>query len=387
MEAASPDVVLDRLRTRALYVTAIDRETALAGTILRSLRIGGPPRRALLAFFRSFSTLIRAGIPLRQALEVTIECASDGTLRESLRAVLADVEHGASLAAAMQRRPRTFSPLSIAMIGAGEAGGILEDVLERLATLLERDADLRKKIRSALAYPAVVLISALGLVLFLLARIVPMFAQMFDAFHVEAPPTTRLLLAIGAALQQPSCWSAVAIAVVFAVTATATIARTRRGALLFDRIRLEVPLLGSLIRRSVTARIARMLATLLRTGIELVTAIDVVRPVAGGPSYAALLERVDAALREGDPFVAPLEASRLIDPLAVALIRVGEETGRVDDMLLKVADYFEADVEAAVATLGAVLEPALIGALGIAVGFIVFSVFVPLYQLIGSVSK
>lgn len=387
MEAASPDVVLERLRTRALYVTAIDRETALAGSILRSLRIGGPSRRALLAFFRSFSTLIGAGIPLRRALDVAIERTSDGALRESLRAVLADIEHGASLTAAMQRRTRTFSPLSIAMIQAGEAGGVLEDVLERLATLLERDADLRKKLRSALAYPAVVLISALGLVVFLLARIVPMFAQMFDAFHVDAPPTTRLLLAIGETLQRPSCWVALALAGAVAAGGFGAAARTHRGALLFDRMRLGVPLLGTLIHRSITARIARMLATLLRSGIGLVTAIEIVRPVAGSPSYAALLERVDDALREGDPLVAPFEASRLIDPLATAMIQVGEETGRVDDMLFKIADYFEADVEAAVATLGAVLEPALIGVLGIVVGFIVFSIFIPLYALIGSVSK
>ena len=386
MEATSPDAVLDRLRTRALFVTGVERETRLGGSIVRSLR-GGPSRRALLTFFRSFSTLVRAGVSMRRALEVTIERASDGVLRESLRGVLADIEHGASLATAMERRARTFSPLSIAMIRAGEAGGILDDVLERLATFVERDADLRKKVRAALAYPTVVLISALSLVLFLLARIVPMFAQMFDAFHVDIPPTTLLLLAAGAALQRPSLWLAGVAGVGLITGLFAATVRTPQGALILDRVRLRVPVLGALLHQSITARIARMLATLLRSGIELVKAIEVVRPIAGSPSYAAMLARVDIALREGDPLVAPLEASRLIDPLAVALIRVGEEAGLLDDMLLKVADYFEADVEAAIATLGAVLEPALIGVLGVVVGFIVFSVFIPLYSLIGSVSK
>jgi type IV pilus assembly protein PilC len=387
MEAPSADAVLASLRTRALFVTSVDRESSLVRTLGRPLHLGRPARRALLGFFRSFSTLVRAGVPMRRALEVAIERTSDGVLRESLRGVLADVEHGASLGDAMDRRPRAFAPLYVAMVRAGEAGGILDDVLDRLATFLERDADLRKKVRSALAYPAVVVVAALGLVLFLIARIVPMFAQMFDAFHAELPATTRALLTAGVALQQPVTWALVLLLPGAAVATIACAARTRRGALLLDRLRLRLPVIGPLLHKAITARIARMLATLLRSGIELVTAIGVVRPVAGSPAYAAALEQVDVALRAGDALTAPLEASRLFDPLAVALVRVGEETGLVDEMLLKVATYFESDVEAAIATLGAVLEPALIVALGGVVGFIVFSVFIPLYSLIGSVSK
>ncbi len=278
-------------------------------------------------------------------------------------------------------------PIDIAMVRAGEAGGILDDVLERLATFLERDAELRKKLRAALAYPCVVVTAAFGLVLFLLVRIVPMFAQMFDAFHVELPVSTRFLLGTAAALQRPLPWcSALALAAAGAA-AFAALRRIPRGALLLDRARLALPIVGPLLHKAITARLARTLATLLRAGVELVGAIAVIRPVAGSAAYAAALERVDLALRAGDALATPLEASRLFDPLAVALVRVGEETGLVDEMLLKVAAYFESDVEAAIATLGAVLEPALIGALGVVVGFIVFSVFLPLYSLIGAVSK
>jgi type IV pilus assembly protein PilC len=387
MEAPSVDAVLANLRSRALFVTAVDHETALARTFGRSFSLGRPARRALLAFFRSFSTLVRAGVPLRRALEVTIERTTDPVLRESLRGVVADVDHGSALGDALERRPRAFAPLYVAMVRAGEAGGILDDVLERLATYLERDADLRKKVRAALAYPAVVTTAALGLVLFLIARIVPMFAQMFDAFHAELPPTTRALLAFGSALQEPAVWIAGAVSLAALIAAAVLASRTARGALLLDAARLRLPIVGPLLQKSITARVARMLATLLRSGIELVTALAVVVPVAGSPSYAAALGRVDVALRAGEPLTAPLEASRLFDPLAVALVRVGEETGLVDEMLLKVASYFETDVEASIATLGAILEPALIGALGTVVGFIVFSVFIPLYALIGSVSK
>lgn len=387
MEAADAMTVLAALRTRALFVTAVERESALARTVGRSLRLGSPRRKALLGFFRSFSTLIRAGVAMRRALEVAIERAGDGPLREALRSVLADIEHGSSLSEAMARRPHAFRPLAIAMVRAGEAGGILDDVLERLASFLERDADLRKKLRSALAYPAVVLASATVLIVFLIARIVPMFAQMFDAFHVEPPVTTKALLALGAALSRPDAWFAASAAALLAAAAIAATLRTRRGALAADRLRLRIPLVGTLIAKAITARIARMLATLLRSGIELVAAIEVVRPVAGSPAFALALERVDAALRSGETLTAPLEASRLFDPLAVALVRVGEETGLVDEMLFKIAAYFETDVEAAVATLGAIVEPALIGVLGVVVGFIVFSVFIPLYSLIGSISR
>jgi type IV pilus assembly protein PilC len=387
MEAPSVDAVLASLRTRALFVTAVDRETLFARTVGRSLHVGAPSRRALLAFFRSFSTLIRAGVPMRRALDVTIERASDSVLRESLRSVLADVERGSALSDALERRPRAFAPLYVAMIRAGEAGGILDDVLDRLASFLERDADLRKKVRAALAYPAVVVTAAFALVIFLMARIVPMFAQMFDAFHADLPATTRFLLAAGDALQRPAAWIGTIGIIVLAGGLVAGAVRTERGALALDRVRLRLPVFGPLLHKAITARIARMLATLLRSGIELVTAIDVVRPVAGSPAYAAALERVDVALRAGDALTTPLEAARLFDPLAVALVRVGEETGLLDEMLLKVAAYFETDVEAAIATLGAVIEPALIGVLGAVVGFIVFSVFIPLYSLIGSVAK
>lgn len=387
MEAPSVDAVLASLRTRALFVTAVDRETLLARAVGRSLHVGAPSRRALLAFFRSFSTLIRAGVPMRRALDVTIERAAGGVLREALRSVLADVEHGASLSDALERRPRAFAPLYVAMVRAGEAGGILDDVLERLASLLERDADLRKKVRAALAYPAVVVTAALALVLFLMGRIVPMFAQMFGAFNVELPPMTRALLAAGDALQRPATWVVSVAVIAVAAAAVGAAARTRRGALALDRLRLRLPVFGPLLHKAITARIARMLATLVRSGIDLVTAIGVVRPVAGSPAYAAALESVDVALRAGDALTTPLEAARLFDPLAIALVRVGEETGLLDEMLLKIAAYFETDVEAAIATLGAVIEPALIGVLGGVVAFIVFSVFIPLYSLIGSVAQ
>jgi type IV pilus assembly protein PilC len=387
IEASDADAVLLALRTRALFVTAIERESALVATASRAVSLGVPRRSALLAFFRAFATLIRAGVPMRRALDVTIERTTDAGLCESLQAVAADIEHGSSLGDALARRPRTFRPLYVAMIRAGETGGILDDVLERLATFLEREAELRKKVRSALAYPLVVLTAASGLIFFLITRVVPMFAQMFAAFHVEPPPVTKTLLLVASALGDPAKLCVLGASIAAVTAAIVTAGRTPRGALALDRLRLRVPIFGPLLKKAIVARIARMLATLLRSGIELTTAIDVVRPVTGSRTYADALSGVSDALRQGDALSGPVATSHAFDPLVVALIRVGEETGLVDEMLFKIAGYFETDVEAAIATLSAAIEPALIAALGLVVGFIVFSIFIPLYSLIGSVTK
>ena len=196
-----------------------------------------------------------------------------------------------------------------------------------------------------------------------------------------------MLLCLGQLLQQPLPWLFGIIIALACGVALRQFAQTVRGAILIDRVRLRLPIVGSLLHKSIMARISRMLATLLRSGIELVTAIDVIVPVAGSALYAQAFERVNAALREGEPLTAPLMDAKLFDPMFVALVHVGEETGLIDEMLFKIAEYFESDVEAAIATLGAVIEPALIVFLGGVVGFIVFSIFIPLYSLIGSVSK
>jgi len=341
----------------------------------------------LLAFFRSFATLVRAGVSIVRSLLVTIERTTDPRLLEALRSILADVEHGLPLSDAMSRRPHEFPALYVAMIRAGETGGILDDVLERLALLLEREAALRKKVGTALTYPIIVLTAATSLVIFLIAKIVPMFAQMFDSFHVELPLATQLLLGLSVSLSSPLPWLLGGATLALAALSFYRFSLSPAGALVIDGMRLRTPVVGPLLHKAITARVARMLATLLRSGIELVSAIDAIVPVTGSASYARAFKRVSADLREGETLARALEESRLFDPLFLALVRAGEETGMLDELLLKLAEYYESDVDAAIATLGAVVEPALIIVLGGIVGFIVFSIFLPLYSLIGSVSK
>jgi type IV pilus assembly protein PilC len=374
------------LRRRALFVTSLAPVKARARDV-RRLRPGGGWGRARVAFFRSFATLVRAGVPLRRGLTVAIERAQHRAFADALREVLADIERGEPLSVAFGRRPRAFAPLIVAMVAAGESGGILDDVLDRIAVFLERDDALRKSVAAALAYPATVLAASLALLAFLIVRVVPMFATLFASFHVALPLSTRVLVTLGDLAARPSTLTLAGVLTALAVIACIAAQRTRGGRYAFDRLRLNLPLIGTLLRKTIVARVARMLGTLVHSGIELSVALDVVVPVTGSPVHEAALAHVAIALREGEALTPPLAATGLFDPMLIALIGVGEETGMLDAMLPKAAEYFETDVAATIATLGAVLEPALIAVLGVIVGLIVYSVFIPLYSLIGSVSS
>jgi type IV pilus assembly protein PilC len=386
ISARDEDAAFAGLRQRALFVTALRPEDVLHRQFnlpTFSLAHG----RARVAFFRSFATLVRAGVPLRRGLDVAIERCAQPRLNAALRQVAADIERGETLSSAFARRPDAFSPLIVAMVRAGESGGILEDVLERIASFLERDDSLRKSVTSALAYPAVVLSASLGLIAFLIVRVVPMFSALFASFHVPLPVSTRALIAIGDAASRPAVWSVALGIAVLAAAGCSALMRTAAGRNAFDRVRLHIPIAGPLLRKTIVARFARMTGTLVHSGIELSAALDVVIPVTGSPVYEAALAGVATALREGEPLTAPLAATGLFDPMLTALIGVGEETGMLDVMLPKAAAYFESDVAATIATLGAVIEPALIAVLGVVVGLIMYAVFVPLYSLVGSVGQ
>jgi type IV pilus assembly protein PilC len=386
LNAADVESAVAGLRRRALFVTAVEPRRIWN----REFRWPQAPTgssRARVAFFRSFATLVRAGVPMRRGLDVAIERCEAGSLAAALREVLADIERGDPLSAAFARHPRAFTPLIVAMVAAGESGGILDDVLDRIAGFLERDYALRKSVVAALAYPATVLFASLALVTFLIVRVVPMFSTLFASFHVPLPLSTRVLMAIGEIASQPATLAIAFAAGALGAAVSVITARTQAGRFAFDRFRLSLPVVGTLLRKTIVARFARMLGTLVHSGIELSVALEVVLPVTGSPVHQAALSDVAVALREGEALTPPLAAARIFDPMLIALIGVGEETGMLDVMLPRAADYFESDVAAAIATLGAVIEPALIAVLGVIVGLIVYSVFIPLYSLIGSVSQ
>jgi type IV pilus assembly protein PilC len=378
VRAESPNAAAIDLQRRALVVTTIKESKRNAGAYYWRRR------SALHGFYRSFAVLLRSGVVLRRALGVAIAHCKERELQESLSGVLSDVEQGSTLSAAMARRPREFPALHTAMIGAGELGGVLDEVLERIAALLDRDHIVRKRIESALAYPALVASAAACVVIFLVARIVPMFAGMFQQLGARLPMPTRVLLSFAKVLNSPAlpvAMAAVGLIILLTVGATSRFGRER-----LDRFRLGIPVLGSILRMAAISRIARMLGMLLRCGVSILPSIDAALPLCGSALYAAGLRQIGDGLRRGEPLHLCMTRCGLFNPLLLALVAAGDETGTVDKMLLAAADYLDVEVEAGLTAFAALVEPALISFLGLIVGFIVFSIFLPLYALIGSLA-
>lgn len=385
LQAGTATAALSSLRTRSLYVTSLESAATPRGAIGATLQIGGVSLRGLVTFFRSFSALIHAGVSMRRSLEVTIDQCSDARLREALNSVASDIESGLALSEAMARRPREFPRLYVAMVRAGEIGGVLDEVLERIASVLERDRAMRKRVSAALTYPVIVACAAVGLVLFLLTTIVPMFRSMYDQLHVPLPPVTAALIDMGGVLQSPATWVAMSLAALASLVAVLRIKSSERGAIAFECVTLSLPLVGIMLRKATLARLARMLGTLLKSGVGLVPALEVVTDVVTSARYRRSIAQLRQSLREGSLVSEPLARTGLYEPIFIQMVRVGEETGALDAMLLRIADYYDLDIETMLSALGSVIEPAMILLLGGAVGFIVAAIFIPLYTLIGNI--
>lgn len=376
---------LAHLRARDLCVTSLEPHDSARGFMASIASVRPMSRRAQVAFFRSFATLIGAGVPIRRAVAVTIDLSKDSRLVEALESIATDIEGGASLSSAMQRRPSEFPPLFVAMVGAGELGGTLDQVLLRLAELLERDRALRQRTSSALAYPTIVITSAVLVVMLLVANVVPTFATMFSSMHVALPLTTRILIALGVGLQSPRAWLAGITLVLMGVFGWRLARRNAGFAEWADRNILALPIYGMLMRRTSAAQFARTLGTLLSAGVALIPGIAASREVVENARYRRELLQVGEEISSGESVARALSATQIFDQLIMQLIYVGEESGTLDSMLLRIAQYYEIEVETTLSTLSGVLEPVLILVLGAVVGTIVASILIPLYSIIGSI--
>jgi type IV pilus assembly protein PilC len=377
VEAGSSDLAAAHLQGRSLFITSIEGARGTRGAVAGLFHIGRVSRPALVTFFRSLATLVAAGVAMRRSLEVAIAQCHDGRLREALAAVLFELERGLPLSDALACRPREFDRVVVAMIRAGEVGGILDEVLSRIAEMLERGQEIRKRLLAALTYPAIVSAAATALVGFLLFTIAPMFRSLYAQLHVPLPPMTRALLALSALFASPRAWGAAAAA---AVGASIALSRVR-----LDGVCLALPLAGTILRRTTYARLARVVGTLLASGVGLIAALEVAAQVLSNARFRESVVSLRTALDEGSSFAAPLERSGLYEPMFAQLVRIGEETGSLDAMLLRLAAYYESDVDAMLGALGSALEPVLILLLGGAVGLIVAAIFIPLYTLIGNI--
>ncbi|MBS1723531.1 MAG: type II secretion system F family protein [Armatimonadetes bacterium] len=342
----------------------------------------------LAVFCRQFSTMVDAGVSLVRCLDVLSRQTQDPKLKKILIDIGERVEGGESLSRAMQRHPRTFNNLFIGLIRAGEVGGVLEETLQRLSGFLESDVALRRKVKSALTYPVLVMIAALGIVIFLVSWVVPQFAALFKDIGLkdqDFPAMTKFLIDLSKNFQQN--WLIILISIVVIIVGWKLFVSTRFGRRTADRMKLIMPVFGKLHHKVCMARFSRTMGTLLTSGVPILQAMETVAGTVGNTIMADAVLDARARIREGDRIGDPLESSKMFPPMVVHMIGVGEESGSLDFMLQKIADFYEAEVEAQLASLTAALEPLLILFLGFIVGFIVIAMFMPLIKVIEGLSS
>lgn len=392
-EAASKDALVKSLREQGLYPMQIKEQktSAVAKKSGKSFSFGFGKRvglKDLTIFYRQFATMINAGVSLVRCLDVLEQQTSNVALKEIIRDIQSEVEGGATLSRAMTKYPRVFNELATGLVRAGEVGGVLDETLERLAGFVEKDLELRQKIKSAMTYPVLVMITAVVIVSVLVTFILPKFMQLFlDLGMTESdfPAPTRLLMNISHFFMDQ--WYIVIGIIVGLWIAIGRIKRTKTGKRYWDTIALKVPVFGSLNHKIAVSRFARTLSTLLSSGVPILQAMETVAGTVANDIMADAILLSRASIREGDTIAAPLAESRMFPPMVVQMITIGEETGQLDAMLEKVAVFYEREVDAAVDSLTAAIEPIMIVCLGFVVGFIVISMFLPLIGVIQNLSQ
>lgn len=384
VEAPNAEELKKRLQAEGLQVLEVSEDRKAP-----RVPAGGYGRVKLtdLAIFsRQFSTMLDAGVSLIRCLDVLQAQTTNARLRKILMDLSARVESGESLSRSMARHPKAFSQLIIGLIRAGEVGGVLEESLQRIAGFLEKDVELRRKIRSALTYPVIVLLAAIGIVIFLVSWLVPQFASLFKELGIkEMPAPTQFLIDLSALLTQR--WYVVVIALIAILVAYKLFVSTRVGRRVADRVKLRVPVFGPLHHKIVMARFSRTMGTLLASGVPILQAMETVAGVVGNSVVSDAVIESRARIREGEKIADPLQRSKMFPPMVVHMVSVGEESGSLDHMLNKIADFYENEVEMTIASLTAAIEPVMIVLLGFIVGFIVISMFLPMIEVISNLSQ
>jgi type IV pilus assembly protein PilC len=351
----------------------------------KTFTIGGASNKVLTTFTRQFSTLQDAGLPVLRSLKILEKQMKPGVLKNALMDVVDDVEGGSTLSEAFGKHPKCFDRLYVNMVKAGEAGGALEVILQRLADFKEKAQTLKRKIIGAMVYPIVVIMVAVGILTFIMVSIIPKFKKIFDDFQMSLPWATEML--IKTSMWFSDYWWVLPLFPLGFVLLIKLIRLSRSGAYAVDRCKLWIPLLGNILEKSIVARTMRTLGTLVASGVPILEALSIVRETSNNVVFERMFSRVIESIREGDTIADPLKQSRLVDDMVVNMIEVGEETGDLDTMLFKVADFYDEEVDTAVKAMISALEPAMIVILGFIIGFIVISLFLPLIKLLEGLSK
>ncbi|MEW6379532.1 MAG: type II secretion system F family protein [bacterium] len=385
IEAEDNKQAAKELRKQAIIATSVKQKAKSIEIKLPGLGKKKVTTRDIVILTRQLSTMIDAGLPLVQALDILCAQTENPTLAQSCKEVKQSVEGGSSFGDALRKHPTTFDSLYVNMVDAGELGGILDTILNRLAIYIERAMNLKKKVKSAMVYPIVILIVAVVIVAGLLIFVIPQFASLFTSFGGTLPAPTRMVIAMSNFL---AGWGG---GIVFLVIASLIVFlkkfyKTEKGRLVIDSFMLKTPVFGILIRKVAVAKFARTLGTLISSGVPMLDAMDITAKTSGNKVVEIALAETKSSISEGKTMAEPLSQSKVFPPMVVQMITVGETTGALDNMLTKVADFYDDEVDVAVETLTSMLEPMLMVFLGVVVGFIVVAMYLPIFKLAATIN-
>jgi type IV pilus assembly protein PilC len=377
-QTESKDELVSYLRKRKIIITSVRSKGAQM-----AFKMPGGNRVAvkdISVFTRQFATMINAGLPLVQCLDILSQQTEKEFLKTSVAKIMADVEGGSTLGEAMAKHPKVFSSLYVNMVEAGEAGGILDVILVRLAQFLEKLDALQRKVKSALTYPAVVACVATGATIFMLMFIIPTFAKMFTDFGGELPLPTRIVIMISDFLR--NFWWALGAAVAGTVVGFQRYYKTDNGRYNIDKLMLKVPILGTVIRKGSVARFTRTLGTLISSGVPILQGLEITARTAGNKVVEKAVLATRESISQGNTISEPLKECGVFPPMVTSMIAVGEQTGALDEMLDKIASFYDSEVDTAVDALTAIIEPVMIVVMGIVVGGMLIAMYLPMFKLV-----
>ncbi|HEX9564446.1 MAG TPA: type II secretion system F family protein [Gemmatimonadaceae bacterium] len=377
VEAATAQDVVAQLRRQRMTVVKVD-ENAKSRKVRGSIKM-----RDIVIFTRQFSTMINAGLPLVQALDILAKQTENKVLAAATRDIVFDVESGHTVADALAKHPKAFSELYVNMVAAGEAGGILDTILMRLATFMEKNDALVRKVKGAMIYPGVIMSVAVIAIAVLLIFVIPVFQSMFEGVGMALPLPTRVVIGSSAFLR--NFWWAVAGGLGVSVWLFRKYYATSSGKLVVDRALLRFPVLGDVLRKSAVSRFTRTLGTLISSGVSILDGLEITAKTAGNRVIQDAIMQSRASIAGGDTIAAPLQKSAVFPPMVISMIAVGEQTGGLDEMLSKIADFYDEEVDAAVSGLLSLLEPIMIVFLGAVVGGMVVAMYLPIFDMINAV--
>lgn len=384
LDADSEVVAISQLRDMGYFPLDVRKEkVARAGgdisSFLERFRRKRIKIKDLSIFARQLATLMDSGLPLLRSLDVLGEQTENPSLKAQIKSVAQSVQGGSTFSDALTRYPRTFSKLFVNMVKAGEIGGVLEITLARVAEFVEKEVAIRGKVKSALAYPAIVIIVGIGVVTFVTVAIIPTFVSMFQEVGVSLPLPTQIMITISNFVRQR--WYIILGTIVALILMYRQYAGTERGKMVIDKAKFRLPVVGNLVQKAAISRFSRTLGTLLNSGVAILQALLIVKDTAGNEVIARAMVDVHDSIREGESIAGPIERSGVFPPMVTHMIAVGEETGALDTMLIKVADGYDREVDDAVNALTSILEPVLIVCMAAVVGFIVVAIYLPIFNM------